>query len=198
MTRAGAALDLFSGPVQGPDGLQYVPEFLDRDEERALLDVIATLPLAAAKYKAYTARRRTLSYGASYDFDENELQPAAPVPAFLHPLRERVAAHVGHAAAAFEHVLITEYRPGTQLGWHRDVPDFETVVGISLAGRCRMRFRPYPPEPRSPRAFALELAPRSLYVLAREMRWRWQHAVPPTPELRYSITLRTRSERRRR
>jgi len=46
-------------------------------------------------------------------------------------------------------------------------------------------------------AFALTLEPRSAYVLQREARWRWQHMVPPTPELRYSITFRTRVERRR-
>jgi len=40
---------------------------------------------------------------------------------------------------------VTEYREGTALGWHRDVPDFEVVVGASLAGPARMRLRPYPP-----------------------------------------------------
>jgi alkylated DNA repair dioxygenase AlkB len=29
-------------------------------------------------------------------------------------------------------MLIAEYRPGNPLGWHRDVPDFESIVGISL------------------------------------------------------------------
>jgi hypothetical protein len=31
-----------------------------------------------------------------------------------------------------------------------------------------------------------------VYVLRDEIRWRWQHSVAPTRELRYSITFRTR------
>ena len=38
---------------------------------------------------------------------------------------------------------------------------------------------------------ALELEPRSAYQLNGASRWRWQHSIPPTPELRYSITFRT-------
>jgi len=40
-------------------------------------------------------------------------------------------------------------------------------------------------------AFHVDLAPRSAYVLRGEIRWRWQHAISPTKELRYSITFRT-------
>ena len=95
------------------------------------------------------------------------------------------------APEAFSHALINEYRPGTQLGWHRDVPEFERVVGVSLAGSCRMRFRPYPAR-KGARVFVLDLEPRSVYVLRDEIRWRWQHSVAPTQALRYSVTFRTR------
>ena len=109
-------------------------------------------------------------------------------------LRAKVARRLSVAAEAFSHALVTEYRPGTALGWHRDVPDFALVVGISLGTPCRMRFRPYPPR-RGAAVFALELAPRSLYVLAGEARWQWQHGIAPTPGLRHSITFRTLSAR---
>jgi alkylated DNA repair dioxygenase AlkB len=82
------------------------------------------------------------------------------------------------------------------LGWHRDVPDFEDVVGISLAGTARMRFRRYPPvQPKKADVLSLELAARSAYLLRAEARWGWQHSVAPTPALRYSITFRTASAR---
>jgi len=189
--------DLFARGPDLPDGLAYEPAFLGADEERELLAAIATLPLAEARYRQYTARRRTVSYGSSYDFATNALAPAPPIPELLAPLRARVAAWTGIAADAFVHALVTEYRPGTQLGWHRDVPEFGVVVGVSLAGRCRMRFRPWPPDRATARAhgFALDLAPRSAYVLRRAARWRWQHAISPTKELRYSITLRTSAGR---
>jgi alkylated DNA repair dioxygenase AlkB len=85
---------------------------------------------------------------------------------------------------------VAEYRPGTPLGWHRDAPQFGIVIGVSLGAACRMRFRRYPPRPREP-AFSLVLEPRSAYLLLDEARWGWQHGIPPTPALRYSITFRT-------
>ena len=187
---------LFDDVQSGPPGLRYEPDFTGRSEEQRLLEAVRLLPLHEAAYRGYTAKRRIVSYGAGYDFDANVLRPAPPVPEFLHSLRADVARRIGRCADAFTHALVTEYPPGTQLGWHRDVPDFETVVGVSLGTPCRMRFRPYPPR-QGQRVFVLELAPRSMYVLAGEVRWHWQHGIPPTPGLRYSITFRTLAQRAR-
>lgn len=187
---------LFDGVQTGPPGLRYERDFIGPEEERRLLDVIETLPLHEADYRGYTAKRRIASYGAGYDFDANVLRPAPPVPEFLHPLRSKVGERLGLPGGAFTHALVTEYRPGTQLGWHRDVPDFGLVVGVSLGTHCRMRFRPYPPR-RGQRVFVLDLAPRSMYVLAGAARWHWQHGIAPTPGLRHSITFRTLAARAR-
>ena len=118
------------------------------------------------------------------------LNPGAPIPAFLLPLRGKVAAWLGVEEESFGHALVNEYRPGTPLGWHRDTPEFELVAGVSLGGPARMRFRRYPPQPRE-KAYTLDVAPRSAYVLRGEARWGWQHSVSPTPGLRYSVTFRT-------
>jgi alkylated DNA repair dioxygenase AlkB len=102
-----------------------------------------------------------------------------------------VAAWSGIAAEQFGHALVAEYQPGTALGWHRDVPDFESIVGVSLAGAGRMRLRPYPPQHGQRAVHTIELAPRSVYLLQGPARWAWQHAISPTSALRYSITFRT-------
>lgn len=185
---------LFDEPAALPNGLVFAPEFLSADEERALLAEIAALELHEAQYKQYTARRRVASFGAEYDFDANTLRPAPGLPPFLAPLRDKVAAWTGLAADRFTHALVSEYRPGTPLGWHRDVPQFEVVVGISLAADARMRFRPYPAKG-GEAAFALDLPPRSAYILRGEVRWKWQHSVEATKALRYSITFRTPTHR---
>jgi alkylated DNA repair protein (DNA oxidative demethylase) len=44
---------------------------------------------------------------------------------------------------------------------------------------------------------ALELAPRSAYLLAGKARWSWQHSIPSTEDLRYSVTFRTLKRERR-
>lgn len=175
-----------------PPGFVYLPQFLSEADEAWLIDRVQALPLREAQYRQYTARRRIVSYGGRYDFSANELTPAAPVPPFLHPLRERICAWTGIAVAELNHALIAEYQPGTALGWHRDVPEFDVIVGVSLAGACRMRLRPYPPKRgRDPAALALDLAPRSAYWISDAARWDWQHAISPTKVLRYSITFRT-------
>ena len=45
---------------------------------------------------------------------------------------------------------------------------------------------------------ALELEPRSAYVMQATIRWGWQHSIPPGKTERYSVTYRTlrRSPRR--
>jgi alkylated DNA repair dioxygenase AlkB len=188
--------ELFGDLHRLPAGMVYRPDFISRDEEAGLLFKIGTLPLMEAKYKDYTAKRRIVSYGGRYDFSSNELVPAGPIPPFLDPLRERIAQWVEVPASQFTHALIAEYRTGTRLGWHRDVPEFEMIVGVSLGGACRMLLRPYPPKKgRSPDLLTLELEPRSAYLMRGEARWRWQHSIPPTKTMRYSITFRAPSER---
>ena len=175
-----------------PAGCRYAPDLLSAADEAALLEQIARLPFDNARYKDWTANRRVVSYGGRYDFNANELKPAQPVPPFLFGLREAAAGFAGVAAAELTHALVAEYRAATQLGWHRDVPEFELVVGISLLGAARMRLRRYPHVTGSRnRSLALDLEPRSIYVLGGEARWGWQHAISPTPGLRYSITFRS-------
>jgi alkylated DNA repair dioxygenase AlkB len=185
--------ELFEPGRRLPEGFVYQPEFLSPTEEAGLLAVIERLPLEHSRYRQFVARRRTVSYGYQYDFAEHSLDPAPAIPDFLLPLREKVAGWTGLPAAQFTHGLVAEYSPGAPLGWHRDVPDFEAVVGVSLRGTARMRLRPYRPGQRHRRedVIALELQPRSAYQLRDNARWGWQHCIAPTKELRYSITFRT-------
>ena len=179
-------------PQYLPEGLAYEPGFLSRDEEQALIALIRTLPLHAAKYKEYLARRRVVSFGGSYDYDANKLLPAQPLVEELHPLRARVARWAGIEPEVLRHVLVAEYAPGTPLGWHRDVPDHEEVFGVSLGSTAVLRFRPYPPvAPKRADVVKLRAAPRSIYAMRGPARWDWQHSVAPVDELRWSITLRT-------
>lgn len=61
MTQAALFGDV---PIEASiEGLVYQPEFLSRDEEDELIAVINTLPLHAARYKQYLARRRVMSFG---------------------------------------------------------------------------------------------------------------------------------------
>lgn len=192
--------DLFGAePTSLIEGLRYEQSFLSADEEAGLLRIVQALPLKEMRYKEYTARRRGTSFGGSYDFDLNRMKPGAPLPEVLQPLRNRAADWLGVPREELAHMLIAEYQPGTPLGWHRDVPDHEDIVGVSLYGDAVMQFRPYKPGGLSSSDEGLVqflVEPRSIYAMRGPARWDWQHSVAPTPGLRYSITMRTPSKRR--
>jgi alkylated DNA repair dioxygenase AlkB len=174
-----------------PTGFIYQAEFLSSEEENELLQRVESLPFREAVYRQWQARRRIVSYGGRYDFSRRTLDPAPPIPEFLEFLRKRIAEWAAIPPEAIQHAVIAEYGKGTELGWHRDVPQFEQVMGVSIAGQARMRLRPYPPAKGARATIAIELARRSAYRFQGPARWEWQHAISPTRELRYSITFRT-------
>ena len=187
--------DLFDAPPL-PPGLEYRADFLTPADETRLLRAFADLPFREATFQQYTARRRVVRFGLLYDAARREWIEGAPLPPWLAEIRERVAVSRGLPGERFIHALVTEYRPDTPIGWHRDKPEYGIVVGISLASACRMRFRPYDNQRDRSAVIALALAPRSLYVMADAIRWEWQHSIPAVKALRYSMTFRTRADAR--
>jgi alkylated DNA repair dioxygenase AlkB len=171
-----------------PEGLLYHPDFLSEGEEADLVRVFRELPFQAFDFHGYTARRRVLEFGLEYDFTTRKATPTQNLPAFLSPVRERAAQFAGISAAALVEGMVTEYSPGAPIGWHRDAPQFGTIIGISLAGTARMRFKPYKAEGKP---VALVLERRSIYLMRGPARWKFQHSIPAVKELRYSITFRT-------
>lgn len=83
----------------------------------------------------------------SYDFDTNRLLPGIELDQRLHGLRDQVRQWTAMPSCDLVHVLMAEYAPGTQLGWHRDMPDFETIVRFSLGGIERCASAPNHDEP---------------------------------------------------
>jgi alkylated DNA repair dioxygenase AlkB len=111
------------------------------------------------------------------------------MPPFLLALRERAATFAGLGPDSLQHVLVTEYTKGAAIGWHRDKAVFDEVVGVSLLGRCRFRFRRQLSSGKWERA-AIVAEPRSAYLLAGPARTHWEHSIPAVEQLRYSITFR--------
>ena len=110
-------------------------------------------------------------------------------PAFLLPLRARAAAFASVSPESLQQVLINQYAPGAGIGWHRDKPMFGDVIAVSLAAPCTLRLRRR--DENGWERASVQVQPRSAYVLRGEVRWDWQHSIPPVEELRYSVTFRT-------
>jgi DNA oxidative demethylase len=176
---------------RAPAGLLYVPDFVGADEEQALAGHIGRLEFHDVVMRGVAARRRVAQFGWLYGYDSwSRIDPGPRVPDFLHSLRERAARLADVSPVELEEALVIEYPPGAGIGWHRDAPMFgPKVVGVSLLSPCRMRFQRGKGAERE--VYALELAPRSAYVLAGAARAAWQHSIPKSPALRYSITFRT-------
>jgi alkylated DNA repair dioxygenase AlkB len=194
MPQSATSPTLFDLSAELPEGFHYQPGFISTDEERDLLERIGALQFGDVRMHGVVARRRIVQYGHNYSFDSARVSAGADVPDFLRPLRARVAQFAGRAPEQFSEVLITEYPPGAPIGWHRDAPSFDIVAGVSLLSACRFRLRRYD---RTGGAISLEIEPRSIYVLAGPARSEWEHHIPPTPALRYSITMRTLRNRNR-
>jgi alkylated DNA repair protein (DNA oxidative demethylase) len=175
--------------TERPGGLVYEPELITGEEEAELLAVLESLRFDPIVLHGQAARRTGRHFGLDYDYEARTPQPGEPIPDWVLPARAHAAELAGHEPDELVEVLVQRYPPGSTIGWHRDAPAFGTVVGVSLGGSARLRFqRGKGPERR---VFELAVEPRSGYVLAGEARTSWQHSIPPTKELRYSITFRT-------
>jgi alkylated DNA repair dioxygenase AlkB len=152
-----------------PPGFRYRPELIDRAEETRLISEFEQL-------------------------NKGGLHKAGDIPEFLCSARERAAQFAGLAPGDLQHVLLTEYPPGSTIGWHKDRPQFDAVIGISLLSPCTFRFRRKAGAKWERRSFTAE--PRSVYLLHGPVRTEWEHSIPAVDAQRYSITFRSQKEKR--
>src|SRR4051812_35544547 len=181
--------DLFKTELCPPAGFRYRPDVVSEADEKRLVQELANLEFAPFEFHGFLGKRRVVSFGRRYDFNEGGLKGAEEMPAFLLPLRDAAAGAFGLDPSNFQQVLLTEYAPGAPIGWHKDRSVFGDVIGVSLLSPCSFRFR------RKLRAKwerqAIVLQPRSAYLLTGPARSEWEHSIPPVDELRYSVTFRT-------
>lgn len=184
--------DLFHAPrPQLPGGLAYRPDVLSAAEEAELLGRVETLELKPFEFHGYQGLRRVKTFGWRYDYGAQKVARADDMPDFLLPVRDRAAALAGLEPEALEQALVTEYRPGAGIGWHRDRPQFAEVIGVSLASPCVLRFRRRRGDGWERANLGAE--PRSAYLLSGPARTEWEHSIAPMGRLRYSVTFRRRS-----
>lgn len=187
-------LDLFGGRVV--PGFDYRDDSVSSAEELALIAGVDSAPLAPFRFQGWLGKRLTASFGWRYDFEDASFRETAAIPDWLLPLRDRAAAFAGLAPDELVQALVTRYDPGAGIGWHRDRPLFEHVIGISLGNPATMRLRRR--RPGGFDRFSAPLAPRSIYHLSGEARHEWEHSIAPMQVPRRSITFRSLSDKGRR
>jgi alkylated DNA repair dioxygenase AlkB len=185
--------DLFTAP-RLPAGFKYETDVLDAAEEQSLVGELRSLPFREFEFHGFLGKRRVVSFGWRYDFNGGGLTKTDDMPAFLLPVRERAAAVADIPPTELQQVLVTEYRPGAAIGWHKDRSVFGDVVGISLLSGCTFRFRRK--QGTKWQRTSLTLEPRSIYLLRGASRTEWEHSIPAVEALRYSITFRNVLDRK--
>jgi alkylated DNA repair dioxygenase AlkB len=180
-----------TGPVL-PGGFRYATDLIDVRAETALVGRIRALPFREFEFHGFTGKRRVISFGWHYDFNERMLRRTEDMPPFLVELRELAAAFAGLRPASLQHVLVTEYAAGAGIGWHRDKSVFGEVVGLSLQAPCVFRLRRRAAEGWD--RVSIDAEPRSVYLLSGAARTEWEHSIPPVDATRYSVTYRNLRE----
>lgn len=186
--------DLFGMPVL--PGLALVDDLVAADEEKELIGRIDAVELTPFQFQGWEGKRLTRSFGTKYDFARGAIAETDPLPEWLLSVRDRAASFAGLDPEELGQALLIRYDPGAGIGWHRDRPVYEHVVGISLGEPATMRFRR-----RTAGGFERRgagLAPRSAYHLSGETRHGWEHSIAPMERTRWSLTFRSLSESGRR
>jgi len=176
-----------------PAGFDYRTDIIDRAEEAALVAEFASLDFAPYEFRGVQARRRVVSFGYHNDYRTRRLAPSPDMPAFLLSLRDKVARFANCEAEDFEQALVSEYTPGTPIGWHLDRAHYNNIVGVSLLSPATLRLRRR--EGSRWQRSSQTLEPRSAYILSGAVRTEWQHSIPAVADLRYSVTFRTMANR---
>jgi alkylated DNA repair dioxygenase AlkB len=173
-----AQLDIFSSlsiskpQWQDIEGLVYVQNYISKDEEKKLVEIIDAQPWLD------DLKRRVQHYGYRYNYKSRRIDLSMKVgnlPDWLNNLAQRLYAE-GYFKEMPDQVIINEYEPGQGISPHIDCePCFEdTVVSLSLASGITMDFIHTTNNEKIP----VYLMPRSIVVLQGESRYKWQHSIP--------------------
>ena len=170
-----------------PDGLIFVDELVTPEEERELLALLEPLEFETITMRGRAARRTVRHYGMQYEYGRRDVEPGEPIPPELELVRDRCAELMGREPRQLVQLLVQRYPAGAGIGWHKDAPVFgDEIAGVSLLGRSRLQLRDS-----GGAVTTVELPPRSAYVMSGSARWDYEHTIPPTRELRYSLTFRS-------
>jgi alkylated DNA repair dioxygenase AlkB len=153
--------------ARGVPGLLYVPEFVTRAEEAALISDIDSYPWSTHW------QRRTQHYGRDYDRGTGgaAIAPPSRLPCWAGPVIDRLVA-LGVFARPPDQIGVNEYLSGQGIAPHVD--HFNgAIVSLSLLSGCVMDLIQID----GPGRVSLWLAPRGILVMRGAARRTWMHGI---------------------
>ena len=178
------------------NGLQYIPEFIDREEHDFLLTQIDKSPWLN------DLKRRVQHYGYKYDYKFHRIDRSMKIselPSWLSDFALRMCIK-GVFSKIPDQVIVNEYLPGQGITDHVDcTPCFsDTIASLSLGAECVMYLTNIKD---SKQKHPYLLKKRSVIVLKEDARYNWMHGIKAvktdnyfgqkiTRERRVSLTFR--------
>lgn len=166
-------------------GVQYFPSFVSGDEQRELLQLLASLTYRDVLMRGMVAKRKVCCFGFDYVYARRAVVPTEPMPPALARLRDRAERETADGFHLCQ-AIVTSYPRGAGINWHVDAPTFgPSIIGVSFGGVAQLSLK------RGSEVHRISLAPGSVYILRGPARDSWLHRIAPVGAHRYSVTFRS-------
>lgn len=153
----------------GIPGLSIIRDFVSKEDEDALLELIDSTPWDTL------ARRRVQHYGKKFSYKHRTVDLNSSALDFPMKMRDTLTKMSGlKGVGRLDQVTVNEYTVGVGLSPHVDTHSAfgDSICSLSLSGGVAMVFR------RDDEQKAIYLPPRSLLLMQGESRWAWEHYIP--------------------
>lgn len=161
-------------PLYKPNNLWVLPDFINPDEEAALITVIQDYLPRGKTLK----NRKVIHFGFEFNYDNNMAseQPSPdPIPSVCQPVIDRMLG-AGIFKEKPDQVTVNIYEPGNGIPSHVDTHSAfsDTIASLSLLSDLVMEFRDFA---NTSTIYDVLLPRFSLTVMRGESRYRWKHGI---------------------
>ena len=167
------------------EGLQYVPDYLDRPTHDSLLASVDLEPWL------WSVDRGVQIYGYRYQHSTGSVFRIGELPPWATDLALQLHRD-GFLPSVPDQMVANDYKPGSGIFAHIDQAAFgDRVASVSLGSTCVMQFS----RVGASREEEILLEPGSLLLLSGEARWDWLHGIPARQVDSWQAQERPRSRR---
>lgn len=160
------------------EGLKIVENYITKEEEKALLEVLRLSTSVVTNKKRNSIKR----YGSKLPY--NSRMKSEQVPEYFEFLCKRLVNDGFHVELP-DSVTVNEYREGQGITYHYDSQKSGAVISVvSLLGGATMGMS------RGSEEKKFEIPARTLVTMSGEARNDWKHCIFPVTSNRISIVFR--------
>ncbi|XP_008552371.1 alkylated DNA repair protein alkB homolog 8 [Microplitis demolitor] len=156
-----------------PGGLQVLENFISREEENRLLELV---DWDENNDNSELKHRKVKHFGYEFCYKTNGInpEPIEPIPGnlnFLYDLFEKYE----WGKFKYDQLTVNRYLPGQGIPPHIDTHSVfeDTILSLSCGSSCVMDFK------RDNKKIQVNLPARSLLIMSDESRYAWTHGICP-------------------